>query len=114
MMPHARRSIAVSACASCLLFIAAGCATVEEVQRPGGDTEHVISCSYFNWNYCYERARQLCPDGYKVLSESEGYRPKELRVTCTSAGSEKRLHPQQAGDRLGVGDAAVADHRDGF
>lgn len=63
----------------------AGCATSQEVPRPDEGSAHVISCGYFNWNYCYERARQLCPEGYKVLSESEGYRPRELRVACTSA-----------------------------
>jgi hypothetical protein len=68
-----------------VLLVAAGCASVEEVQRPGGGTEHVISCGYFNWSYCYEQAKQRCPQGYKVLSESEGYRPKELRIACTGA-----------------------------
>lgn len=78
---------------ACAALAAAGCASVQQVQHPGGSTEHQISCGYLNWSYCYEKARELCPDGYKVLSESEGYRPKELRVACTSATNAGRRVP---------------------
>jgi hypothetical protein len=67
----------------CALLLAA-CATSQEVSRPSAGSEHAISCGYFSWAYCYERARQLCPGGYRTVSESEGIRPKELRVACSS------------------------------
>ena len=71
--------------AACLVCLAAGCASVEQVQRAGGATEHVIGCGFLNWMHCYERAREICPEGYKVLSETEGYRPRELRITCQAS-----------------------------
>lgn len=71
--------------AACLACLAAGCTSVEQVQSPGGVTEHAISCGYLNWIYCYERANELCPAGYRTLSQSEGYGPKEMRVACHPA-----------------------------
>ena len=52
---------------------------------PGADAEYAISCGYLNWIYCYERANELCPAGYRTLSQSEGYGPKEMRVACRPA-----------------------------
>ncbi len=69
---------------ACWCSLVAACATSQEVVRPGAANEHLISCGYFNWSYCYERAQQLCPGGYRMLSHSEGITPKELRVTCQS------------------------------
>ena len=70
---------------ACVAVLAAGCVGVEQVQRTGGVTEQVISCGYLNWIYCYERARERCPEGYRVLSQSEGYGPKEMRVACQAS-----------------------------
>ena len=68
---------------TCLML--AGCATSQRVTQPGGQAEYRITCGYFGWYLCYDNARTLCPDGYKVVSESEGYGPKELRITCSRA-----------------------------
>lgn len=79
-----------------LCAILSGCASSQAV-RPGqvpsapsaaatGGTEHVISCSFLNWAHCYERAQQLCPGQYKVLSESEGVVRRELRIVCPGGG----------------------------
>lgn len=71
--------------AACLAALAAACTTSEERPVPGGDAEYAISCGYLNWIYCYERANELCPAGYRTLSQSEGYGPKEMRVACRPA-----------------------------
>jgi hypothetical protein len=65
-----------------LLLVAAGCATSQEVARREGTTEHAISCGYFGWYLCYDKAKELCPGRYKVLSESTGLGSKELRIAC--------------------------------
>jgi hypothetical protein len=64
-------------------LLLAACASNQEVSRTGAGNEHVVSCGYFNWIYCYERAGQLCPEGYKTLSETEGgLRSREMRIAC--------------------------------
>ena len=66
-----------------------GCATSQQVPRSegraAGATEHLISCSFFNWYLCYEQADKICPGRYKVLSESEGVARRELRIACPAA-----------------------------
>ena len=75
---------------ACCLLVLAACATSQPVTQLRTGGEHLISCSYFGWYLCYERAKELCPDGYKVLSQSEGFGPKEMRVAC-SPGQRKDL-----------------------
>lgn len=68
-----------------LLLAAAGCATSQEIRRPDGSTEYLISCGYFGWYICYDKANELCPGRYKTLSESAGFDRKELRIACPDA-----------------------------
>jgi hypothetical protein len=65
-----------------VLLIISGCATSREMPRADGSTEYLISCGYLGWYICYDKAKELCPDRYKVLSESEPFYRKELRIAC--------------------------------
>jgi len=66
-----------------LSLAAAGCTSVQQVKDSGRAGEYEISCGYFGWYICYERAAQLCPGGYKVVSESEEhFGGRKLRVSC--------------------------------
>lgn len=67
--------------AACLALAAAGCATSQPLRESGRAGEHQISCGYFGWYICYERADQLCGGRYKVLSETEDA-GRKLRVAC--------------------------------
>ncbi len=87
---------------ACCLLLLAACATSQPVTQPGASGEHAISCSYFGWYLCYERAKELCPDGYRVLSQSEGYRPKEMRVACSPGQRNDRTHSRPATDLASV------------
>jgi len=72
--------------AALLIFAAAGCATTEQVKDTGRAGEFQISCGYFAWYICYERADQVCPGGYKVVSESEEhFGGRKLRISCQEA-----------------------------
>jgi len=73
--------------AASLLAMATGCVTSERVSRPDGSTEYLISCGYFGWYICYDKAQEICPERYKVVSESEGYNRKELRIACPGGHS---------------------------
>lgn len=84
----------------CLLV--AACATSQPVAQRRASGEHAISCSYFGWYLCYERAKELCPGGYKVLSQSEGYGPKEMRVACSPGQRNERTHSSPATDLASV------------
>jgi hypothetical protein len=63
----------------------AGCAGSQEVSRRDGSAEYRISCGYFGWYLCYEKANEVCPGRYKVISESTGLSSKELRIACPQA-----------------------------
>ena len=66
-----------------LSLAAAGCATSQQASDTGRAGEYQISCGYFGWYICYERAGQLCPRGYKVVSESEEhFGGRQLRISC--------------------------------
>jgi hypothetical protein len=69
--------------AASLALAAAGCATSQQAKDTGRAGEYQISCGYFGWYICYERADQVCPGGYKVVSESEEhFGGRSLRVSC--------------------------------
>jgi hypothetical protein len=65
-----------------LFLIVAGSATSQEIRRLDRSTEYSISCWYFGWYICYNKANELCPERYKVLSENEGFNGRELRIAC--------------------------------
>jgi hypothetical protein len=66
-----------------LALAAAGCSSVEQVRDSGRAGEYEISCGYFGWYICYERADQLCPGGYKVVAENEEhFGGRKLRISC--------------------------------
>ena len=71
--------------AALVLFVVAGCATSQHIGRLDRSTEYSISCSYFGWYICYNKAEEICPGRYKVLSESETYSGRQLRVACPDA-----------------------------
>ncbi|TAM43353.1 MAG: hypothetical protein EPN61_08310 [Burkholderiaceae bacterium] len=61
----------------------AGCTTTQEIRRPDGSTEYQIACGAgLSWNVCYKQANEVCPTGYKTLSEDAGFNRKELRISC--------------------------------
>lgn len=69
-----------------VLTLVAGCTTTQEIKRPNGDAEYVIACgASLGWNICYERANEVCPNGYTTLSERAGFNRKELRIACPTA-----------------------------
>ena len=65
-----------------LALIVSGCATSQEMRRADGSREYLISCGYFGWYICYDKAKEICPERYKVLSENEPFYRKELRIAC--------------------------------
>ena len=66
-----------------LALAAAGCSNVQPVQDSGRAAAYDISCGYFGWYICYDRANQVCPGGYKVVSEKEEhFGGRSMRVSC--------------------------------
>lgn len=69
--------------ASLFLLLVAGCATSQPQPRSAGaPAEHVISCAFFNWQVCYEKANDICNGRYKMLSHDEALNRKDLRIRC--------------------------------
>ncbi|OFW88768.1 MAG: hypothetical protein A3B66_02595 [Alphaproteobacteria bacterium RIFCSPHIGHO2_02_FULL_46_13] len=65
-----------------LLFIA-GCTTTQEIKRPDGKSEYLIACGAgLGWDICYDKANEICPQGYETLAENAGFNRKELRIAC--------------------------------
>lgn len=74
----------------------AGCTTTQEIRRPDGSTEFLIACgSGLGWNICYEKANEICPGGYKTLSEDAGFNRKELRISCPTAQKNEKDHKSE-------------------
>ena len=68
------------------ITLLAGCTTTQEIRRPDGSVEYLVACgASLGWNICYDKANELCPEGYKTLSEDAGFNRKELRIACPSA-----------------------------
>jgi hypothetical protein len=66
-----------------LSALAGACTTTEEIVRPDGRVEYLIACgASLGWNVCYDRANEVCPDGYETLREEAGFNRKELRIYC--------------------------------
>jgi hypothetical protein len=66
-----------------LALCASACTTVQEIKRPNGVIEYLVGCGAgTGWNICYNKANEICPTGYKTLSEDAGFNRKELRIEC--------------------------------
>jgi hypothetical protein len=58
----------------CLLaVILAACATSKQIVGPNGTPAYSIRCGAAAVNSCYEKAGEVCPNGYAVLN-NEGVR----------------------------------------
>ena len=67
------------------VLLLTGCTTTQEIRRPDGKVEYLVACgASLGWNICYDKANQLCPNGYITLSEDAGFNRKELRIECPS------------------------------
>lgn len=55
------------------LFVLAGCATSKQIVGPNGTPAHSIRCGAAAVDACYEKAGEVCPNGYSVLN-SQGSR----------------------------------------
>ena len=68
-----------------LAVATSACTTTQEIRRPDGSVEYLVACgANLGWNICYDKANELCPAGYKTLSEDAGFNRKELRIGCPS------------------------------
>jgi hypothetical protein len=68
-----------------LAALTAACTTTQEIRRPDGSVEYLVACgAATGWNICYEKANELCPGGYRTISEDAGFNRKELRLSCPS------------------------------
>ena len=69
-----------------VMLVLTGCTTTQEIKRPDGSIEYLIACgASLGWNICYKNANEICPIGYKTLSQDAGFNRKELRISCPAA-----------------------------
>jgi hypothetical protein len=67
----------------------AACTTTEAINRPDGSKDYVIACGAgLGWNICYSRANEVCPSGYKTVSQDGGFNRKELTISCPNAPAQ--------------------------
>lgn len=68
---------------SALIALLSSCTTAEEIRRPDGKTQYIIACgAALGWNICYDRANELCPQGYTDVHKAAGFNRKELTIEC--------------------------------
>jgi len=72
--------------AAFMILLLAGCTTTaQEIKRPGGMRDYLITCgAAAGLKDCYGKANQVCPGGYDTVSEDEGIWTNELRIACPS------------------------------
>lgn len=71
------------------VVLVSGCTTTEAINRPDGSKDYVIACgAALGWNICYSRANEVCPSGYKTVSQEGGFNRKELTISCPSAPAQ--------------------------
>jgi len=67
----------------------AGCTTTAALNRPDGSRDFVIACGAgLGWNVCYNRANEVCPSGYRTISQDAGFNRKELTISCPAAPAQ--------------------------
>ena len=60
-----------------------GCATSQQIQGPNGEPLMMIECgSAVSMGVCYSKAKEVCPNGYRSVSEESGFDRKTLKVSC--------------------------------
>lgn len=60
-----------------------GCTTSNRIFEKDGTEALLIECgAAVSFSVCHDRAKQECPNGYRVLSEDAGFNRKEIRVRC--------------------------------
>ncbi len=52
----------------CCILILAGCATATRTISPNGNPVFSISCGAAAQSACYQKAGEVCPSGYNILS----------------------------------------------
>lgn len=75
------KSLALPAAA---ILALSACAQSTTLRRPDtAATEHHIVCgSLMPASVCYNKANDLCPQGWNTLSESNGFSGRQLRIAC--------------------------------
>lgn len=75
-----------SAAAITLSSLLIGCAisTVQEIPRPGGGLEYLLTCEVDS--DCDAKARKLCPSGFTTISDDADAKARELVIACLGKG----------------------------
>jgi hypothetical protein len=70
-----------------LLLMLTACSTAsDQAGAPGEPLHFALRCNAANtWDACTRQATQLCPSGYKTISQTENADAKVLRITCSRA-----------------------------
>ncbi len=75
-------------CISALASIT-GCATSKLINGPNGLPAHSIACGVINPEACLEKAGEVCPTGYTVLSSRAGQNLGQFETGSLNAGWNK-------------------------
>lgn len=67
-----------------LLLLGCSIDTVQEIPRPGGGVEYLLTCEASS--DCFAKAKKLCPAGYTTISEDSGSKGHELVIACQGVG----------------------------
>lgn len=60
-----------------------GCTSTTQINRGGDKKQFVIACgASSSWGVCYEKANELCKNGYNDIMKDQGFNRKELTVEC--------------------------------
>lgn len=65
------------------LALLTSCTTHNKIYSSDGKLSEYVECgATTSMNICYNRAKEICPLGYKTLDSSEGFNRKTLTFRC--------------------------------
>jgi len=66
-----------------MFILISGCTTANKIIGKDGKEFLLVECgAAVSLSVCHDRAKQECPNGYKLISELTGLNRKEIRVRC--------------------------------
>ncbi len=69
-----------------IYLLLGGCTASNKSYDQDGEEALLCECgASVSFSVCHDRAKEECPNGYKVLSEDAGFNRKEIRVRCKNA-----------------------------
>jgi len=74
--------ISAVGCITCAILLLAACTTSKRMQGPSGGTAYFIKCGSARVDACYQKASNVCPNGYTFADRQANPDANTMLVEC--------------------------------